>query len=307
MTDQSEPIGFTPPQWTAALETLRAMLTANNGAVSSIALARELRKRSVIAEPQDLIVELTYWDPENLQQRGLDVPSFQFHHFGRSFYSPERHQEVVKQAEATTEREAEDASRSEKPEPEDETPAPRANKQEEARLTAYVKRALESIYSSEFVPAGPPFVFDVHHERAGTSFENIDLLAVHWRSATVVDIVAVEVKLDFVPQAVQQAMHYRRFANRVWIAVPVASDASLSAVELRDRSPQLFDYVVSNGLGIIACHRRQGRSYEVFPVHWPRRFETDPLERELFLDRYRECLEEAGVLERKKKQLPTLR
>ncbi len=60
--------------------------------------------------------------------------------------------------------------------------------------------------------------------------------------------------------------------------------------------PLLFEHVVETGLGILACRRRPGRSYEVVPVHWPRRNHPDSVERELFLERYRRQFEQAGVL-----------
>ncbi|MGH9422300.1 MAG: hypothetical protein ACRD3J_20145 [Thermoanaerobaculia bacterium] len=295
---------YSVDQWSQALQALSDLLLANHGIVSSIALSRELRKRYSIQDPRPVIVGLTYADPEDLRARGLEVPKFEFRHLGRSFYSVAQYNEAIEEAQAETEREAEDAGRSVEAVPEEEEIAvTRANRQAEARLSTYVKRALDTLYSTDYVPEEAPFVFDVHSERAGTAFENIDILAVHWRSQSLVDLVTVEVKLEFVPQVVQQAIHYLCFSNRVWIAVPVSSDPSQAAVELRDRNPQLFEYVINHGVGILACHRRPGRSYEVFPIHWPRRCDSDPLARELFLDRYREHLEEAGVLERRKKGL----
>jgi hypothetical protein len=289
-------------QWSQAIRALRELLTQNQGIVSSIALTRELRRRHAIQEPRPLIVGLTYADPEDLRVRGLEVPEFEFHHRGRSFYTPERFREAIQEAEAETEREAEYAGRSvEDDEIQTDVPVVRAHRQEEARLTTYVKRALETLYATDCVPADADYVFDVHAERPGGSFENIDILAIHWRSAALVDLVTVEVKLDFVPQVVQQAVHYLSFSNRVWIAVPVSSPPAEAAVELRDRNPQLFEYVIKQGIGILACHRRPGRSFEVFPIHWPRRYDTDPLARELFVERYRDALEDAGVLERRQR------
>ncbi len=297
---------YTPEEWSIALRVLEALLQPK-GSASSMAVARELKRHHQILDARSLIVGLTYVDREDLLARGLEVPSFRFHHLGRSFYTEERYREELAHVEAETEREAEDASRS--VEPVVEPPPPRVHRQEEARLTAYVKSALDDLYANDRISEEPvACVFDVHSERPGSAFENVDVLAVHWRSPTIVDIVTVEVKLDFVPQVVQQALNYLRFSNRVWIAVPVSSDSSQAARELRDKDPQLFDYVISNGLGILACHRRQGRSYDVSPVHWPTWHNSDPMERELFIERYRECLEEAGAIEKKKKQLfPGLR
>jgi hypothetical protein len=51
---------------------------------------------------------------------------------------------------------------------------------------------LENIYQSEHTPEDSDYVFDVHSDRPGSEFENVDLLAVHWRSAKSVELVAVE-------------------------------------------------------------------------------------------------------------------
>lgn len=302
------PSGYTPEHWSIVLHVLKDLLEPK-GSASSIAVARELKRHHQIEDPRPLIVALTYVDREDLLARGLEVPSFDFHHLGRSFYTEARYREELAQVEAETEREADDASRSVAAvEPSVELPPPRAYRQDEARLTTYVKRALDDLYANDRSSEDTAYVFDVHSERAGSAFENVDVLALHWRSATIVDIVSVEVKLEFVPQVVQQALNYLRFSNRVWIAIPVSSDPGQAAQELRDKNPRLFDYVVSSGLGVLACHRRQGRSYDVFPVHWPKWHDSDPLERELFVERYRSRLEEAGVIERKKKQFfPALR
>ena len=85
------------------------------------------------------------------------------------------------------------------------------------------------------------------------------------------------------------------------MAVPVETD---SHWELRERNPTLFEYAISRGLGILACRRRKGRRYEVFPVHWPLRHNLDPLEVDEFLERYREEFEDGGVLEPKDKRRP---
>ena len=46
----------------------------------------------------------------------------------------------------------------------------------------YLKDALEDLYASDFGPTDRPCVFDVHHERPGGAFENVDLVAIHWRT-----------------------------------------------------------------------------------------------------------------------------
>lgn len=101
----------------------------------------------------------------------------------------------------------------------------------------------------------------------------------------------MEVKLDFTPHAIQQALNYTRFSPRAWVAALVESD---SMAELPRRYPTLFDYAISRGLGVLACRRRQGRRYEVTPVHWPIRNQPDPLVEKEFVERYREYFETAG-------------
>lgn len=69
-----------------------------------------------------------------------------------------------------------------------------------------------------------------------------------------------------------------------------------AAAELRAMDDRLFDHVVDLGLGVLACRRRQGRAYEVVPIHWPVRSVPEPLEREMFVEWHRGLLEEAGAV-----------
>lgn len=157
-------------------------------------------------------------------------------------------------------------------------------RQEESRLGAYVVGALEDLYQSESAPADTSYVFGVHKERAGSEYENIDVLAVHWRSERVVELISVEIKLKFSARLVQQVWNYTRFSDRVWIAVPVLADATNVAQALREYDPLLFEHVIAAGLGIVACRRRPGKSYEVIPVEWPQRLQPDPITKEVFLE-----------------------
>ncbi len=123
----------------------------------------------------------------------------------------------------------------------------------------------------------------------------------HRRHASVWELITVEVKLEFNAQVVQQAVNYTRFSHRAWVAVSVAAQS-----ELREGSPALFEYAISRGLGLLACRRGKGRSYEVIPVHWPLRNQIDPCELEGLKERYCSELEDAGVLERQRRRLPHL-
>jgi len=286
--------------WALAFQVLGDLLAANDGVVSSTELRRELERKLCISDAHPVVVKLKFFDPESSLERGMPAPSFKFSHLGRSFYTEaEYNKELKKQQEAAT-KEADDATDEASAVEVEEPSVSRPIRQEEARLVTYVKGALEDIYASDS-SADTNFVFDVHSHRKGSSFENADLIAVHFRSSKVYDLITVEVKLEFSAQAVQQALSYTRFSHRAWVAASVETD---SHWELHESNPTLFEYAISSGLGILACRRRKGNRYEVFPVHWPLRQALDPLEADEFLERYREEFEEAGVLEPKDKRRP---
>jgi hypothetical protein len=277
-------------------DILRQLLArARDGAVSTQALRKEFDARG-IAEAQELIARLK--SLEHNPERGQT-----WHHIGRSFLTEsrfkdaQRSQEVeARQAEAADE--VSDADEDGAAEDDAEAVAPRERKKrrrEEARLGAYILPLLEELYDDEASP--DTYVFDVHSVRGGSDFENVDLLAIHWRSSKCVDVVTVEVKLKFTAFLVQQARNYTRFSERVWIALPVdATTAKDAALELRARDQLLFEHVVDVGIGILACHKGRGGAYDVFPIHWPQRNEVDPRAREDFVKRYRVQFEEAGVI-----------
>jgi hypothetical protein len=284
---------------TQAYELLEELLRNGNGVVSTMQLKRQLIKKLAISEPKANEIVYTLQFPDVVAQRTGKQGVMTYHH-GRSFYSQSKYNEV----QARTEKEA-DAKGHEAEASEDEPESPtvsRQNRQEEARLGAYVKTLLEDIYGSDFMPDDVDYVFDVHNERPGSTYENVDLIAVHWRSEKTVDLVSVEVKLDFSATAVHQACNYARFSNRVWVAAVVSSDVPEAAMELRSANQGLFDYAVSCGLGIIACRRRQGGAYHPFPIHWPRWHYPEPVESELFLERYRAVFEQAQVVEPRQKR-----
>jgi hypothetical protein len=289
--------------WKLAFQVLDSLLKSNNGCVSSKALRAELEEKHNIPDARPFVVALKYFDPESSRERGSPLPNFKFHHLGRSFYADDKYAQELKKQEDTTTKEAEKASSREMSDtvPEVATVS-RGYRQEEARLVQYIKKALEGLYSSEAnSEEDEAFVFDVHSSRTGSSFENVDLIAVHKLPLNFHDLITVEVKLEFSAQAVHQAVSYTRFSHRAWIAVPVDTDSHSS--ELRDLNLSLFEYAISRGLGILACRRRRGKSYEIFPIHWPLRNQLDPLAEEQFKERYRAEFEEAGILEPKKKKL----
>lgn len=267
-----------------AKAVLLDLLSRNGGSVSTRRLREQLDSQG-IESPQQVIAHLKFPDSSD------PLDAFPFRHQGRRFYTPEAFQQLGDVAEDAVE----SAEASEDGQAEVDAAEPRRRRREEARLSRYVFDALGNLYASD---AGPErdYVFDVHHLRPGGDFENVDLLAVHWRSAEIVELVAVEVKLAFTAKLVQQANNYRRFANRVWIAVPVDAALIDAAAVLRELDPLLFEYSVYLGLGILACRRAVGRSYEVGPVQWPRRVELDAVEHAAFLERFRDIFESAGVL-----------
>ena len=292
--------------WELAFRVLREHLE-RDGSVSTVALRRELEqleKKADIANAdslsRSLVVGLTSFDPDSATEGGIPVPDFKFRHLGRSFYS----EEAAKKQEEEALEEADVASHNVTTVLPEEPAVRRKNREEEARLVTYVKRKLEEIYDSGFGPADEDLVFDVHNARKGGGFENVDVIAVHWRPHNICDLVTVEVKLEFSAHAVQQALNYARFSHRTWIAVVVDSDSPL---ELSQRDPGLFEYAISRGLGVLACRRLQGRAYDVFPIHWPLRNQPDPVEEAEFHERYREELEKAGALEPDRRQFPRFR
>jgi hypothetical protein len=292
--DSSDQRAHSIEDWQRATGILERMLQSHNGCVSSRALRKELERRG-IGDARQFVITMKFFDFDAEPDPRTPRPAFRFHHRGRSFYS----QEAYRAAEAKTEAAADDASGAEAVIGEEEeevavTP-PRAYRQEEARLVTYVKEALEALYGSDFGTEAE-IAFDVHNQRPGSEFENVDVIAIHWRSDEVVDVVTVEVKLEFTSKLVQQANNYRRFSNRVWIALPVATNLAEAAPELREKDPLLFEYVVDSGIGVLACRRGRGRAYEVVPIQWPRLMRPDPIERDAFVQRYRSVFEDAGVV-----------
>jgi hypothetical protein len=290
-------------QWKIAVEVLTELLKKFEGTVSTRAVRGALESRG-IPEARELVARLKSVDFD-----ARDAPSvaMRWYHFGRSFLTEENYRQAQKsqEVEAGKAEEEGEAERVTDEEPGEEVSIPEKRKRraEERRLTTYIVPILVELYDADLSPE--TYVFDVQSEKSGGDFENVDLLAVHWRSAQIVDLVTVEVKLRFTSLLVQQACNYCRFSDRVWIALPVkATIAKDAAAELRAAEPLLFDHVVNVGLGILACHKGAGKAYDVFPIHWPRRNVVDPLERERFLERYRTHFEKGGVVPAESKRFP---
>jgi hypothetical protein len=291
--------------WCTALMVLKQHLTGADGSVSSLALGRELVSRG-IKDPKPILIKLKFNNFDEDWDQRLERPDFSYTHKGRTFFSAD----ALRSLQGATESQAEQAAQLAPVEMVEVEPSRRRNRQEEARLVTYIKGALEDIYDTEFRPADDdvPFAFDVHNERGGSDLENVDLIGFHWRSETVVDTVTVEAKLDFTARLVQQANNYRRFSNRVWIAVPCTSAVHEAAAELREVDSILFDYVVELGMGILACRKAKGRSYEVFPIQWPAPNRIDALATEAFIERYRQVFEDGHVVpKRAPRRFPKVR
>lgn len=282
-----------------AYDLLQLLLPNHDGVVSSMQFRRELKSKLSLPDDVSLqcVKELQFLD-SNADQR-VGRKDAVVYHRGRSFVSKERYEEALEKTQLEAEEQGQQVQQvDEEEQPEREA---RQNRQEEARLGVYVKDALSNLYDSDQAPNNCPNAFDVHQNRPGGSFENVDLLVVHWRSESTVDLVTVEVKLEFSPKAVYQAASYTRFSHRVWVACVVSSEAHEAALELRTADPGLFDYAVNHGIGILGCRRAQGRSYQVFPVHWPAWHNPEPVEKERFVDRYKDAFEEAGVSAKKQR------
>jgi hypothetical protein len=287
-------------EWDVGIQTLRDSLNSGGGCVSSRALRQALEQKNV-ANPRELVVRLRYFDFNAPVEDAFPKPSFRWHCHGKSFYSEDRFAKIQQQQDVKAASAEQAVTAVEEPEEDDDSSpaAPterRRSRQEERRLGTYVVSALENLYQSDYAPEDAPYVFDVHNDRAGNEFENVDVVASHWRSSRVVELISVEVKLEFTARLVQQARNYGRFSDRVWLAAPVLAEAADASTALRDFDPNLFEHVVDAGLGILACRRRPGRSYEIVPIHWPRRLNPDAVEKDLFLERYRKHFERAGVL-----------
>lgn len=275
---------------------LKDLLVKNNGVVSSRALRKHLM--DVLKIDDDTSRALITRLYTEVNPCGEDILSK-----GRSFYTKEKYAS----ADASVQAQADIAANKEATAPEPPLAVVEsvktdyvANKQEEARLNTYVIEALKQIYSTEFVDDSTPYVFDVHNDRPGSVYENVDIVGVHFRNEGVAEIFAIETKLEFTAKAIQQALNYTRFANRVWLAVPVTTHEG--AEELRAIDESLFEYAVEKGIGILACRKAKGRSYEVRAVHYPKRQVVDPVDRVVFVERYRSNFEAAGLIERKQQR-----
>lgn len=279
-----ESIEVEKADWKKLVAILPHALSANLGCVSSIELNRRLKENGV-REPQRTLSRLKFLDWSS-DTPSFPRPSVRVYHVGRSFLDAEAHKKHLEEREAQADQEAAKEVASE--------PTARPRKQDEARLVSYVCDELSNMYTNDW-DEKRPCVFKVHERRPLSDYENVDVLAVRWRSAVRYDVVAVEVKLRFSAQLIQQANNYRRFADRVWIACPVESPLDEAANWLQSENQRLFDYAVDSGLGILACKRMVGRRYEVVPVHWPMQNRCDPVDRDALLEAYFDQFIEAGV------------
>ncbi len=275
----------TPADWEAALGFLEDGLRGN-GRVSTRALNAHMERVVSAAKARALARMLRFYDvaDENLPE-GFRRPACTFTHHRASFFTPERYESFKRECEAAT------------PEPSSDTSVRSAPRQEEQRMGRYITDALSDIYANDY--SADQVAFDVHSARPRSSYENVDQLAVFWRSARHAETVAVEAKLRFTPQLVHQARNYCRFAHRVWIAVPVTTGPENAAADLQLEDPLLFEYVLEQGIGILACRRRPGSAYEVFPVHWPQRQTVDPVELDEFVQAYWDEFEAARLVSRR--------
>lgn len=286
-------------QLSIAKEVLNGLLESTSGTVPLKKVRDGLTSRGII-KVDELISQLRLQDSELLGQKL---------YFQRNkFFSADAYRTFQDRAVKAAEEAAANVPAAVETEPEtiESAPKKREHRQEEARLVSYLKPAMEEIYLSDVKPDSE-YVFDVHNERAGTDYENVDVLAVHWRGRDIAELIAVEAKLEFSAKLVQQANNYRRFADRVWIAVPVRVSLDKAATWLRLENPLLYDYLVDLGIGIFACRRGMGKRYEVQAIQWPRQCQTSKIERQEFIKRHRECLEEAKVVAPENHQsFPTL-
>lgn len=269
------------------------MLDSPDGIISNWRLRPQLEQRGIV-NARNMASKLKRYDFDEINPK-FATPPFRYYYLGRSFYTENAHRQAEAEADAKAEAAADAAEREAEAETRDTdlTTKKKRNRREEARLCKYIEKALMEIYDTE---SGPDveIAFDVQDERPGAEFENVDLLAIHWRTDEVIELVAVEAKLEFSAKLVLQASNYRRFAHRVWAALPVSSDEP--GVELREYDPLLFEHVLEQGIGILACRKRQGGAYDVWPIKWPRLNQLDSIAKDDFIERYRPTFEKAGVV-----------
>ena len=282
---------------------LAQLLEQNEGRISSDQVLKEGPKilslnESDFRKMHDQIRKLSPKQQEVLRNDlGIDI-----HYQRRQWLTRERKNLEADQRASAAAAEAEIADTDENADTTQDEPKRSPNKQEEWRMSSYIMDYLSDLYmTSRFVPADTEVAFDVCDQRRkikGTSkgvWENIDVLAVDWRSDTAVDLVAVEAKLSFTSDAVMQAISYTRFADRVWLAVGCQTDSPLEDLLFENRS--LLDFAVGHGLGILCCKMGRGRSYDIIPVSYPRKQNPDEIERDRFKERYSTTLEAAKVLQ----------
>lgn len=270
------------------LDILVAGLRANpTHSISTMALKKNLQEAGFEDAKVDQIVT-------TIKFSRSEHDSVRFVRKGRSFLTEDAaknlEQEMLHQAKETVEETTNDVRFSES----EEHPKTRAYKQDEAILVKFVTEALEAIYEPEH-DLSSQYTFDTHSERSGGEFENVDILAIHWRTEDIAEIVSVEAKLKFSAALLQQANNYKRFSDRVWVAVPVDAEAGMEATKLREQDILLFDLAVQSGIGILAC-RKVRRKYEVTPIHWPSPCSVSRVDRSAFLKRRKEKFIEAGVI-----------
>lgn len=289
--EESQPTGPktpNPEEWSKAIELLKKLLNKNEGSVSTRQMKEELNALN-LTEVELILSQMKY----SKTSHGENDNKFCWYYRGRSFLSEKAFAALVAEEEAveleTQIPQADDDSIEEVRD--------RKRSNEEHRLGNYVVTALEELYDSDYSPES--YVFDVHNERPSGNYRNVDLVAVDWRTASHYELISVEVKLGFTAQLIQQAASYLRFSHRVWVAVPVPSNAdpAWASSMIRDEDPLLYDHAIDLGIGILACRKAKGRSYEVFPIQWPKLNKPNQLEIHHFTESYRRHFEEALVLD----------
>lgn len=287
-SDEEKVDSVSEAQLSVAKAVLNELLESTSGTVPLKKVRDGLTNRGII-NVNELIGQLRLQDSELLGQK--------IYFQKNKFFSADAYRVFQDRAVKAAEEAAANAPPTAEADPEavESAPKKREHRQEEARLVSYLKPAMEEIYLSDVKPDSE-YVFDVHNDRAGTDYENVDVLAVHWRGRDIAELIAVEAKLEFSAKLVQQANNYRRFADRVWIAVPVRVSLDKAATWLRLENPLLFDYLVDLGIGIFACRRGMGKRYEIQAIQWPRQCQPSKIERQEFIKRHRDCLEEAKVV-----------
>jgi hypothetical protein len=266
-------------------------LLRDTGIVSTTKLKSKLRENG-ITEVEAVVEEL---NSDSALWKKVD----------RSFCTHEKFVELEESEPAPGESEIDEDNEDDETFEKASTRETRRRSEEKRLCEGYVLPFLKSLYHSAAKPKEFENIFVVQDLRPSSDLRNVDIIAVNWRTEEIAELATIEVKLSFCSQLLQQAANYRRFSHRVWVAVKVQSGIEVEeiAASLIEKDALLFDQILHLGLGIIACQKGRGNSYNCYPIQWPQKQVPDEFEKLTFMQDYRETFEQAGLLEKRRRTI----